>query len=346
MTEKTLPRQWAIDRRQVVWLLLLGIAVFLLVPRLIGIRHVAHLLQVAHPAFFALALGAEVLRYFVSAGSTMTLARVFDNDVPLIPTVEAFFAGAAANRTFSTGGAPGMLIRFAFLTRQGLHSGAVAVIFLIEDMIGLVIGGVVLLIGIVTLTNALPPGALIVDFTLVFAVASPLFIVVGWRVYRHRAWVERGVHAIARALRQPLEWLLGRPVLAHQSVQRALDDFYAGMSAARRAPLNVVAVCSLNVIRYIGGAAALYFASLAMGWAISPGALILIFTSVSVLSTVSAVPGEVAIMGTSFALLSLAFGVPRDVALMAILLSRAIAFWMPIPIGYAAFWNLRRKHLM
>jgi uncharacterized membrane protein YbhN (UPF0104 family) len=74
--------------------------------------------------------------------------------------------------------------------------------------------------------------------------------------------------------------------------------------------------------------------------------LILIYTAVSVLSSVSAVPGEVAIMGTSVALLSLAFGVPRDVAVLALLLSRAIAFWLPIPVGFAAFWHLRRKQLL
>ncbi len=346
MTEKTVSRQWVIERRQVVWLFLLGIAVFLLVPQVIGIGHVTHLLRLANPIFLLLALGAEVLRYVVSAGSTLALARVFDIDVPLIPTVVAFFASAAANRTFSTGGAPGMLIRFAFLRRQGVPAGAVAVVFLIEDLVGLVVSVTVLLIGIVALTNALPPGVLILDSALISVIGSPLFILIGWWVYRRRAWVERGVHAVARTLRQSLGWLLGRPVLDPQSVQRALGDFYSGMSAARRAPLNVAAVCLLNVIRYIGGVAALYFASLAMGWPISPGALILIFTSVSVISTVSAVPGEVAIMGTSFALLSLAFGVPRDAALMAILLSRSIAFWMPIPIGYAAFWNLRRKHLI
>jgi uncharacterized protein (TIRG00374 family) len=74
--------------------------------------------------------------------------------------------------------------------------------------------------------------------------------------------------------------------------------------------------------------------------------LIVIFTAVSLMSSVSAVPGEVAIMGSSMALLSLAFGVPADVALLALLLSRTIAFWLPIPVGVAAFWHLRRSHFL
>ncbi len=346
MTDKTLAHHVTIDRRHLLYLIILAAGVFLLVPKLIGVRHLVQLLQVAHPAYIALALAAEMLRYFVSAGSTIALARVFRIDLPVMPTTEAFLAGAAANRTFSTGGAPGMLIRFAFLVKQNVHAGAVAVIFLIEDVIGLVIGGVILFAGIVTLTSALPRGAFGADAARVFAIGSLLLIVLGWYVYHHRAWVERSVHAVARALNRPLEWLLGRPILTPTDVQHALDDFYAGMHTARHAPLNVAAAFLFNVIRYVAGAAAMYFAFLALEWTISPGALILIFTAVSTLSTVSAVPGEVAIMGSSFALLSLAFGVPRDIALTALLLSRTIAFWLPLPIGYAALWHLRRKQLL
>lgn len=346
LTEKVLPHHLVMDRRQVLALLILGAAIFLFIPRLIGIRHVVQLLQVANPVFLALALAAEILRYLASAASTLILARVFDVDVPLVPMVEAFFAGAAANRTFSTGGAPGMVIRFAFLTRQRVHAGAVAVIFLIEDLIGLAIGGAVLLIGIIAVTSTLPPGTLIVNMTLVSAVGSPLLILIGWYVYRHRAWVEQGVHATARVLSRPAGWLTGRPILDPKNVQRALDDFYDGMSAARRAPINVATAILYNVVRYVAGAAGLYFSFHSMNWTISPGVLILIFTAVSALSSVSAVPGEMAIMGTSFALFSLALGVPGDIAMLALLLSRATAFWLPIPVGYAAFWDLRRKHLL
>ena len=346
MTDKTLTRQLTIDRRQILYLLVLGVAFFLLVPRLIGFHHVLRLLQVAHPVFLVLALGAEILRYVFSASSSMVLARLLGVDVPMAPMMEAFFAGAAANRTFSTGGAPGMVVRFDFLTREGLHPGAVAAIFVIEDAAGLLIGGVLLLAGVVTLTNALPPGAFAVDAAVALAIGSPFLIVAGLYVFRRRVWVEKFVHAATAALNRPLGWLLGRTVFTPVNVQHALDDFYAGMSLARHSPLQVAAAVLFNIMRYALGIAALFFAFLAMEWLIAPGELILIYTGVSVLSSVSAVPGEVAILGTSVALLSLAFGVPRDVAVLALLLSRAIAFWLPIPVGCASFWHLRRRQLL
>jgi uncharacterized protein (TIRG00374 family) len=326
--------------------MILGVAVFLLLPRFMGIQRVIDLLLVSHPIYLALALAAEILRYFVSAASTIVLARLFRVAVPMVPMTEAFFAGASANRAFSTGGAPGMLVRLDFLTRKGVHGGGVAVIFLIEDIIGGVIGGFVLLVGILTVSNALPQGSSIVDASLVAGLSSPLLLLVLWFLARRRERVEKGVHATARAINRPLEWLMGHPVLNPLNVQQAIEDFYTGMALARRAPLTVAVSFMLNVIRYLGGALALYFSFLAMQWTISPGVLIVIFTAVSLMSSVSAVPGEVAIVGSSMALLSLAFGVPADVALLALLLSRAIAFWLPIPVGIAAFWHLRRSHLL
>jgi uncharacterized protein (TIRG00374 family) len=346
LTEKTLERHLTIERRHVFYLIILGAGFFLLVPKLIGFRHALELLLVAHPVYFGLVLGAEILRYFASAASTMVLACLFSINLPLVATTEAFFGGGALNRTFSTGGAPGMVMRFAYLTRQGVHAGAVAAIFVIEDIIGVVIGGTLLVAGIVTLTNALPPGVFAIDAAIAFGFGSPLLILIGWYLYRHRRWVEQCVYAITPGLNRPLEWLVGRPVLTLAGVQHALGDFYAGMHLARRAPLNVAAAFAFNVVRYAAGAAALYFAFFGMQWTISPGALILIYTAVSVMSSVSAVPGEVAIMGTSFALLSLTFGVPGDIALMSLMLSRTIAFWLPMPVGYAALWHLRRKHLI
>lgn len=300
----------------------------------------------ADQLYVSLALIAEAARYVLSAGSTKILVRMFKRSVHLEPMTEAFFAGAAANRTFSTAGAPGMVIRLMFLMRQGVDAGQVAVIYLIEDIIGFFIGVLIFVLGIIGLVNAHPSNLFILNATIAFAAGSAILAIGGIYIYRRRTWVERGVHAVARWLNMIVAWFLGRPLYTPERVQQAVDEFYAGMPIVRRAPLNVLASFALNLLRYLAGAIALYFAFLALGWSISPGVLILIYTSVSVLSAVSAVPGELAIMGGSWAILTLSFGVPKDIAMMALLLSRTIAFWMPIPIGALALWNLRRQRML
>lgn len=315
-------------------------------PQIVGFNRTLQLLARADSTFLALALITEALRYVFSAGSTRVLARLFHRTLPIEPLTEAFFAGAAANRTFSTGGAPGMLIRLLFLARQEITAGAVAVIFLIEDIAGFVVGGLIFLAGVVTLVTANRSHQFMIKVALVGTVGSLAMILGAIVVYRHRAWVERTVHAVARLLSRLVVWLTGRAPYTRVQVQRGLDDFYAGVTLARHTPKVVAVVFGLNLLRTVAGMAALYFAFLAIGWAINPAVLILLYTSVSVLSTVSALPGELAIMGGSWAILTLSFGVPRDIAMTALLLSRSIAFWLPIPIGYAALWNLRRLNYL
>ncbi len=334
------------EHRRWIYLLLAGIGIFILFPQLVGFNRTIQLLARADSTFLALALITEALRYVFSAGTTRVLARLFHRTIPIEPLTEAFFAGAAANRTFSTGGAPGMLIRLLFLAHQEVTAGAVAVIFLIEDVAGFTVGGLIFLAGAVTLVTAHRSEQFIVNVAVICTAGSVALVLAAIAVSRQRPWVERGVHALARVVNRFLAWLNGRPPYTRDQVQRGLDDFYAGVALARHAPKVITFVFGLNLLRTVAGMAALYFAFLAIGWAINPAVLILLYTSVSVLSTVSALPGELAIMGGSWAILTLSFGVPRDIAMTALLLSRSIAFWLPIPIGYAALWNLRRLHYL
>jgi uncharacterized protein (TIRG00374 family) len=338
-----MPTHKLIDRRQLIYLAILAIAVFLLVPRIIGFERVAQLLSNAEPIYLAIALGAETTRYFTSAGSTLALARLFDREVPFVPMTEAFFAGSALNRVFSTGGAPGMVARFVFLIKHQVTAGSVAAIFLIEDIIGLVIGGIVFIVGVTTLaTNQ--PSDFLGNLVLGFLIGTVPLALASIYVFRNRTGVERIIHGLARLTDSIVKRLFHRSPYTYERVERSIDDFYLGLTAARNKPHLVAVSFGMNVLRYVGGGAALYFAFLSLHQTIAPGVLILLYTTTSLLTSTSAILGEVAIMGTGFAVLSLSLGITPEVAIFALILSRATAFWMPLPIGFLALLHLRRRH--
>ena len=332
-----------IDLQHLLSLALLALGVFMLLPHLIGFRRTLEILRLADARFLVLALIAETLRYVASAGSTIALARLFDRRVPLAPMTEAFFAGAALNRTFSTGGAPGMIVRLLFLMRQGVSGGSVAVIYLIENVWGLLIGGSVFLIGILVLggvpTLHLSASRIVWGFVIVTltTVIAALFVI------HYHARAERAVLGITQAVNAIFRRLFHRTLITLKQAKRALDDFYAGVELAQSKPLYAGLSFLMNVLRNASGYAALYCAFLALGSTASLPGLILFYTAGSILSTVSAVPGEMLIIGTGYALLSLAHGIPTDLALIAILLSRTVTFWFPLPVGYAALWHLHRE---
>ncbi len=332
-------------RRQWLSLLMLGVAVFFLAPQIVGLEKLLRALRAADPLFLALALGAEGMRYLASAGSTRALARLFDRRVPFLPMMQAFFVSAAANRLCSTGGAPGMLVRLLFLTRRGVPAGGVATIFLIEDIAGLGIGALVLLVGVATLVPARLHRAA-VPLALALSLGSLLLALGSILLLRQRASITHATHWLARGIDALAAKWLRRSILPPTRVQRFLDDFYTGATAARRAPGWVTAAFFYNLVRHAAGLAALYFAFLAFDQSIAPTVLILIYTSASFISTTSALPGEVAILGGGFALLFLSLGIAPEIALLALLVSRAVSFWLPLPIGYLAFVSLREQQYL
>ncbi|MBI5304613.1 MAG: flippase-like domain-containing protein [Chloroflexi bacterium] len=337
----TVRRHW-VERRHWIQLGIVAVIVFLLVPHLVGVDRVLAALRHANPGFIALAIGAEVLRYVASANSTRALARMFERHVPLSPLVQAFFAGAAANRMVSTGGAPGMLVRLLCLRRHGVTTGSVAAIFLIENINGLIVGVPTLLVGIALFAStraALP----LERYIGALPIGGILLVVVLLYLYTRRTWVERVALWCARGLDHLARRVLHRAVFHPERVLKWIGDFYDGMTLAVRYPLPATISLAMNVVRNFAGLLALYSAFRAVDATIGWDVLILVYTSASFLTTLSAAPGEVAIMGSGIVLLAATAGMPQAIAMTALLISRALAFWLPLPIGYAALWNLIRQ---
>jgi uncharacterized protein (TIRG00374 family) len=331
-----------IDRRHIIYLVVLALGLYLLVPHVLGLEKILARMGAVRFLPLALALVAETMRFLFSASSTIVLARLFERKVSFAPMVESFFAGGALNRTFSAGGVPGIILRIVFLTRQGVAVGAIGVIFLIEDIAGVVVGGCIFLVGLIALGNN-QPSVLVNRVAIALIVGAALLAPFCLYLIRDRAGVERISHALARRVDALIHRVLHRTFYTPERLQRVLDDFYAGLSAARRAPALVAAAFVFNIARHSAGIATLYFSFAAFDHLLDPGILLLLYTSINVLASTNAAPAEVFIMGGSFAVLSLLLGFGREVSFLALVLSRTISFWLPILIGYFALWDLRRR---
>ncbi len=331
------------DRRLLLVFLLLGAGLILLLFNLAGSQNTVALIQNAQPTFVLLVLAAQAMRYVGSTSSTVVLANMFGRRMPFLPLYEAMMAGQALNRTFSVGGAAGMYVRYSFLTRQELHSGAVTALFAIEEILGIVTLALVFATGIaaVVARDIVPESAWVAAAGLgAVAVLAGLGMLV---LYRRRDVVERLVHAITRVLGAIVARLIGKEVYRKASVDLAIDEFYGGMKQARRDPPAVAASFLLNLLRLAFDAASLFFAFYAVGFAIAPGFLLVIFAGSNALSAMSGVPGELGVMETSLTLISTSLGIAPSTAVSAVVLFRALSYWLPIPLGYLAFWHLQRR---
>lgn len=334
------------DRRLVALFVLAGLAFVVLLLNLAGSKRTFELIAGAQPLYVACILGLQALRYAASAGSTYMLAEILGKRLPLLPLYETMLAGQALNRSFSVGGAAGMWARYSFITRQGMHSGPFAALLVVEDLIGAVAVVVVFVAGLagVIATTTLPDIAWLV--TLGFGAGILLVGAGALYLYRRRPLLTWIVHAAARAFSAILARIIGKQVYTHEQMEAIIDEFYKAVTLTRHDPPRLGISFLFNVLRLALDAASLYYAFWAVGFAISPGVCLVIFTGSSALSTLSAAPGELVVMETSLAMLSTGLGIAPPVAVSATLLFRVLSYWLPIPFGYLAFWRLERRGLV
>jgi uncharacterized protein (TIRG00374 family) len=339
-------RRYALDRRRILYLILVAAALLFLGPQLAGLGKVMALLQQTQPMLLLFTLFAETLRYAAAALTTRTLAGMFGAPPAFVDMFQTMLASAAANRTLSAGGIAGMLVRYDFLTKQKLPGGAVAAIMALENLMGTLLIAVVFSLGLsaIVLNRALGLNQMLAAIT--FLAGCLAFAGTGIYLYRRRALLEHIVHALALFADKIAVRLLGRHIYARRRLQRAVNDFYAGVHLAREHPGVVARALGFNALRLMSDALALYCAFLAIGYSIHPGVALVTFTASNALSAISAAPAEAGVMEASLAFFSTMLGVPLSVATVTILLFRAISYWLPIPVGYAAFWNLRRRGLV
>ena len=92
---------------------------------------------------------------------------------------------------------------------------------------------------------------------------------------------------------------------------------------------------------WIADAAALWVSLAAFGHPIGPAGLIVAYGLANVTAAVPLTPGGLGVMEAVLTTALVGFGAPRGVAILGVVTWRLVNFWLPIPVGGAAYLSLR-----
>jgi uncharacterized membrane protein YbhN (UPF0104 family) len=333
------------DRRKLATagiLFVAGIAgVYLVIPKLVGIDESLERLHQATWYWVALAVVFNVVAFAayvalfrgILGGSGQDEVR---RRLDIKASYQITMAGLAATRIFSAGGAGGIVLTYWALRKAGMHrrrSACRMVAFLVLTYVpyltALVVFGVLLRTGV--LPGDDPVGGTIVPAA-VAAVAMGLLGLVALipgdferrlrdfsRGYRRTRWATR----VARG-----------PATLATGVRTAID--YIGHP--RRGALAVL------------GAAGFWAANIAVLWAsfeafggdVPVGVLVQGFFVGMAANLVPSPAGGVGSVDAGMIGAFVLFGIPSGIVFPAVLTYRVIAFWLPIPPGLVAYFQLRR----
>ncbi|HEU4392700.1 MAG TPA: lysylphosphatidylglycerol synthase transmembrane domain-containing protein [Solirubrobacterales bacterium] len=320
----------------VVVLLVLG-CVYFLFPKLAGLGGALDRLDEAEPIWIVVAIGFNVLAF----GTYIALFKaVVGGDALRLRWVETYeinMAGLAATRLFSAGGAGGIALTYWALRKAGMGRrdvGRRVVAFLVLSYafypLALIVFGILLRTGVLNGEDS-------VELTIVPAAVAGLLILVGVLIALIPSDLERRLapyaqhHERARAF---LKTAAKVPATVGEGFRFVLGLF----THPSRGGLAVL------------GAGGYWAASIGVLWAsfhafgvhVPLAVVVQGFFLGMVANLFPLAPAGVGAVDAGMIGAFVLFGIPENTVFPAVLVFRLVAFWMPIPFGVVAFFQLRK----
>jgi uncharacterized protein (TIRG00374 family) len=319
-------------RRTVVWLAITGVSLYLVAPTLIDVLGSAEDLDRLEPGWFA----AMAVLQTLSLACLWAVQRAALNDPEWPPVILSQLAGNALAKIAPGGGALGAALQYRLLVEAGIERGrAVAGITAVNLLTFAVVLALPVLAIPAFIRGAVDRG--LVEATVIGLVVFAVLLALGVLMLAWDGpleWVGRRVQGIRNRLRWSAEPMRGLPARLRRERDRLL---------ATLGPRWKLAVAA-SVGRWAFDYATLLAALAALGSTPRPALVLLAFCAAQVLAQIPITPGGVGFVEAGLtATLALA-GVGAADAVLATLAYRLFTYWLPLPVGLAAF-TLHRKRL-
>jgi uncharacterized protein (TIRG00374 family) len=332
-------------RRLVIYGLIVVLIIFglyVVLPKLTGLGDALDTLKEADPVWIAIAVGLNVFSFvayialFAGVVGGRTASPTVRRRLDWRASYQITLAGLAATRLFSAGGAGGIALTYWALRRASMprrEAAARMVAFLVllytVYLSALVICGIFLRVGIF-------PGPSPVGMTIVPAGVAGIALLVLFLVSLIPDDLERLI----------AEWARGHRRLA---LARRLASGPATVASGTRTALSILRHPSTGFLAILG-AIGFWAANIAVLWACFHGfgehvpkaVLVQGFFVGMTANLLPFFPGGVGSVDAGMIGAFLAFGLPSETVIVSVLAYRVIAFWLPIPPGVFAYFQLRR----
>ena len=319
----------------VVAVVLLTVAIYVLVPKLFDLEDAIARMGEGDPLWIGIALAINVLAF---AAYVALFRGVIGERVLHLTVSEAYqitMAGLAATRLFSAGGAGGILLTYWALRKAGMERRqsvcrmiAFLVVLYSVYMLALVVFGILLRTGVL-------PGGAPLSVTVVPAGLAGTAIVIVLLIALVPADFERRIEGMTSGrFGRIARRLATAPATFAQGTRTAI----AFVRHPEQGGLAVV-----GAIGFWGANIGVLWASFqAFGVAVPFGVIVMGFFVGMVANLFPLAPGGVGAVDAGMIGAFVIFGLPESEVFAAILTYRVIAFWVPIPPGIIAFFQLRK----
>jgi putative heme transporter len=318
----------------VVVLLLVGI--YFLFPKLVGVGDGISKLDDADPVWLGIAVVFSIASY--TTYIALFKAVVGGDALKLTwgETYEINMAGVAATLLFSAGGAGGVALTYWALRKAGMNRRDVARRMIAFVSLHYAFYPFALIVFGLLLRTGVLHGSSSVELTIIPAAVAGILLVIGALVTLIPADVEGKLmpHVRGEHMRSFVEWASRVPETAGDGFRFALSLF----THPRKGGLAVLGAAGFWAFN-IG---VLWASFHSLGIQVPFAVVVQGFFLGMVANLFPLAPAGVGAVDAGMIGAFVLFGLPEETVFPAILIFRLISFWMPIPPGIVAFFQLRK----
>lgn len=321
----------------VVLIVLLIVAIYFLLPKLAGFGDAIGMLGEAKVVYVLIAVGFCVLSFITYIALFRAVVGGESFPISWREAYEINMAGFAATLLFSAGGAGGVALTYWALRQGGMERrdvGTRMVAFIVLHYLfyplAIVVFGILLRTGVLN-------GSTAVSLTIIPAAIAGVVMLLFGALALLPTDIERRIRGFAKRHSgvKFLASLATLPAMVADGTRTALR-LVAHPSRAGLAVVGAVGFWAANI-------GILWASFKAFGVAIPLGVVVMGFFIGMVANLIPFVPAGVGAVDAGMIGTFVLFGFPEEQVFAAVLIYRLVAFWMPIPTGVIAFFQLRNR---
>jgi hypothetical protein len=328
------PLTWKSLVRSALLVAVAGLAIYLVLPKLIAVFGAWPRLSTLNPAWFAVALAAELLSFTCN----FALQRLALRTRAWFPVVTAGLAGNAVTNSLPGGEAAGAAVQFGMLTTAGFDTGTAVGGLTAFSLIG--IGGLLalpvfalpaLLAGVPVSPGLLHTALLGIAGFAAFAVFGEIVLRADWPLATAGRVAQRLRNWVTRGRRPPVTGLDRRLLDQRDTIRGVLDKKWWQAALLTAGRLGFDYGCLLAAL-------------CATGASPQPSMVLLAYAAAGIVALLPLTPGGLGIVEASLSGLLVLAGVRAGSAVLAILVYRIASYWLPLLAGPPAYLLYRHRY--
>ena len=328
------PFTWKTVAKRVLVVAAAGVAIYLVLPKLVAVLGEWPRLSTLNPVWFTVALAAELISFTCN----FALQRLALRTKGWFAVVTAGLAGNAVTNSLPGGDAAGAAVQFSMLTAAGFDTDTAVGGLTTFSLLG--VGGLLALpvFALPAMLAGVPASSGLVHTALLglaafagFAVFGTILLRTDWPLAAAGRAAQRLRNRVTRGRRPPVtgwdEWLLAERDTIRDVLGR--DWWRAVLLTAGR--LGFDYGCLLAALRATGASP-------------QPSLVLLAYSAAGILALLPLTPGGLGIVEASLSGLLVLAGVHASSALLATLAYRIASYWLPLLAGPPAYLLFRHRY--